>query len=570
MKKTISSMLAALTLITAIPLSPAKAAENPDLQALASSLGADTDYLNIPNFVHDNKERRLLNSSFLSYYYACNNYDALIYPDMYFAESLAGGVCFGISVLEILAHNGVISPSDILDGAEKMNEIQYSEPVDHFVTGYQAMQNRYELKYGIYDMALNCTAKEQAEILINTARECMDKKKYFYIGCYTDESNHAIVGIGISDGNWEYNGKNYDKCILTLDSNNKDENGNAVPFKESTCIYINSNEGRIYIPEYDNSSDNDLIISVIDDDSLINYKGLINPSEKYETDLSSSNIVTLWHEAAVKYDITAYDEKDDIIKMSETGNKIEEFINSYSYLLKGKKFHIDTELDKNSKRLNTQHVRVVNLAGGFELGSKDETGIFDIINNEKFKITSKYNNDTDYEMYLRFNEGYYPFTPHYNYIFFGHTDSFISAEVVESGILLSSDSVIEMTFDTKDVLFDEQMNHQDMRGNKISSAITADNSILISFDENNSIAFYIDPDEDGVYDIPVEKGDVNSDGVIDGRDASAVLESYAISSVESNETSYINFDFADFDGNGVIDGRDASEILVQYAESSVK
>ena len=127
-----------------------------------------------------------------------------------------------------------------------------------------------------------------------------------------------------------------------------------------------------------------------------------------------------------------------------------------------------------------------------------------------------------------------------------------------------------MKFDTKDVLFDEQMNHQDMRGNKISSAITADNSILISFDENNSIAFYIDPDEDGVYDIPVEKGDVNSDGVIDGRDASAVLESYAISSVESNETSYINFDFADFDGNGVIDGRDASEILVQYAESSVK
>ena len=114
------------------------------------------------------------------------------------------------------------------------------------------------------------------------------------------------------------------------------------------------------------------------------------------------------------------------------------------------------------------------------------------------------------------------------------------------------------------------MNHQDMRGNKISSDITADNSILISFDENNSIAFYIDPDEDGVYDIPVEKGDVNSDGVIDGRDASAVLESYAISSVESNETSYINFDFADFDGNGVIDGRDASEILVQYAESSVK
>ena len=44
-----------------------------------------------------------------------------------------------------------------------------------------------------------------------------------------------------------------------------------------------------------------------------------------------------------------------------------------------------------------------------------------------------------------------------------------------------------MKFDTKDVLFDEQMNHQDMRGNKISSDITADNSILISFDENNTI-----------------------------------------------------------------------------------
>ena len=48
-------------------------------------------------------------------------------------------------------------------------------------------------------------------------------------------------------------------------------------------------------------------------------------------------------------------------------------------------------------------------------------------------------------------------------------------------------NINSMKFDTKDVLFDEQMNHQDMRGNKISSDITADNSILISFDENNTI-----------------------------------------------------------------------------------
>ena len=62
-------------------------------------------------------------------------------------------------------------------------------------------------------------------------------------------------------------------------------------------------------------------------------------------------------------------------------------------------------------------------------------------------------------------------------------------------------------------------------------------------------------------------GDVNSDGVVDGNDASAVLRSYAKASAgNAPETDSILSDY-NFDGRS--DARDAAAILKKYAESAV-
>ena len=67
-----------------------------------------------------------------------------------------------------------------------------------------------------------------------------------------------------------------------------------------------------------------------------------------------------------------------------------------------------------------------------------------------------------------------------------------------------------------------------------------------------------------------DAGDVNNDGIIDARDASAVLTYYAKSSAgaEIADIEMFNAEKADYNNDGIIDGRDATEILTYYAKSS--
>ena len=69
------------------------------------------------------------------------------------------------------------------------------------------------------------------------------------------------------------------------------------------------------------------------------------------------------------------------------------------------------------------------------------------------------------------------------------------------------------------------------------------------------------------------KGDVNCDGIIDGRDASLVLAYYSRHAVENYDWQIGSDDgvtiLGDFDGNDIIDARDASKILNYYAANSV-
>ena len=65
-------------------------------------------------------------------------------------------------------------------------------------------------------------------------------------------------------------------------------------------------------------------------------------------------------------------------------------------------------------------------------------------------------------------------------------------------------------------------------------------------------------------------GDVNSDNVVDGRDASVVLSDYSkISAGKSSELNEIQQKAADANKDGVLDGRDATTILSFYAKQSV-
>ena len=172
-------------------------------------------------------------------------------------------------------------------------------------------------------------------------------------------------------------------------------------------------------------------------------------------------------------------------------------------------------------------------------------------------------------MNVKYNEGYYSCTPHFNWAFNGETDNDFKSILVDKGFILHSDGTVKTHISTSDVLLDEHDNIADININPNEAAITAVNDVFVTFDENNKLCFFIDPDNDGTFDTAIEKGDVNSDGVTDGRDATSVLTDYAKTSSDKNAVSYLNESFADFNDDGVIDGRDATAILTTYAKSSV-
>ena len=62
-------------------------------------------------------------------------------------------------------------------------------------------------------------------------------------------------------------------------------------------------------------------------------------------------------------------------------------------------------------------------------------------------------------------------------------------------------------------------------------------------------------------------GDVDGNEIIDGRDASAILTSYARTSVGEKEE--VDSILADFNFDGIVDGKDASAVLTYYSRSSV-
>lgn len=70
-----------------------------------------------------------------------------------------------------------------------------------------------------------------------------------------------------------------------------------------------------------------------------------------------------------------------------------------------------------------------------------------------------------------------------------------------------------------------------------------------------------------------ETGDVNTDGMVDARDASDVLAVYVNNSV-SIQSDYVtekNMEYlGDLNGDGKTDASDASAVLRVYSENSVK
>ncbi len=508
-----------------------------------------------------------------------------------FYSGTAVGRCCGMSILSILAHNGVFSPSDIQEGKERLIDIECNtksfllaseDPVMNKIISYQLRQDKMD--FNLF-MKWNFSHYSQAELVdyaLETAKKADENGKYFFLTYYDSNLWHTVTGMGIMDGEWEWYGKKYDKCILTIDTNilhEVEETGDVISYgcNDDACLFVNSETRDVCLPFYFDPEQapsmicggEDFKVFTFDDDDFMNYMGKINPSYSYDTKISdaisdiASISVNTENECAINVtdsENNTYDGKAECdVIFPNNGNE---------YVLKGKDFEVQN-ID-NAENFG------VNFA---DINHGVYTNFQGAVNNISYN-SDEFNFDvsapTSYDISMIFEEGSYEFSPHYRFDFSGNANTDFKAVQTDRGVILSSSDGLECQVKVNDIIRDENglvsVVYEDNDTNKRAfpeekvqeEAISTLNNVLLTFDENGSLKYYIGEN----YDTEVEKGDVNCDGLIDAVDATQILIAYSKNSTDS--TAYVGKTLGDYNGDGFVDSVDSTQVLMKYAELSTK
>lgn len=568
-KKFISLITAFILTFSACPsVAQAKETQNPDLKALASSLGADTDCFNFRNYTAETVDNEIQ----VEFGRKQSLIDAYFHPQInpvVFAKALAG-LCSGISTLEILAHNGIISPSDIQEGAESLHDIELDSSVNDIICYYQFMQTR--IKQNFYLDYYHCNSSEEQKVrdIIEQGEKALETGKYFYIALNLKNSGHAMVGIGIADGSWTFNEKEYDKCILTLDSNSD------VGFNEKCCIYINTQDNTYCVPAYEKAS----IRGIIADDTLLNYKGLINPCDNAETDVSDIMQLKI-NNSTYDYDLTiGSEDSEETYSMTPSLDSVFTDNDFYMTIPEKRVWYVKGDRIKFNVTGSSTDTFDANTICYLTLTT--ETGHYTAGYNGNFSAEIRPNyaevtgNTLDFNLTLMEENGLYNSSPFREFGMVGNvfsdTPATVSMAERDDGILVKSDAPFcaEMFWTAPVLQENGTTSFNDNAVNK-GMEILSVSDILMRYDENSDdIKVYIDRNNDNDFETEIQNGDTDCNGKLDASDASEILSNYAKISVTPDLPYFYINKFADYDNDGSVNAADASSVLAEYAKSATK
>ena len=201
-----------------------------------------------------------------------------------------GGLCFGMTAISVLVHNGELTPGDLQEGAETLYDVTLTDDVDALIAYYNSLQLYTEVELAVITAPAMLTKEEHTDMFLDCAARCKEKGAYFMAGIATKKGGtHAVVGMDELSGNWTFDGISYDTCIITYDSNCVKPGTETSAFKDDACIYINSETKQFCIPAYEASTENgDVLLYATDDDSLLTYKAPIRGTTKTNTDVSET------------------------------------------------------------------------------------------------------------------------------------------------------------------------------------------------------------------------------------------------------------------------------------------
>ncbi|MDE6502106.1 MAG: hypothetical protein K2L10_08495 [Ruminococcus sp.] len=526
---------------------------NPDLYSLASSLGADTDCFSFPNDnsadVSDELLKRLKEENMTG--------------SSDFLGEFQSGAYHGFAVLEVLNHNGVISPSDIQENAETLHDISFDSKVNDILCYYHILQN-----YPLQDLVRGeyyCShdTADQCNDLIKYGQQAVENGKYFLISFRANNVPHSVAGIGIADGIWIYDGKKYDKCILTLDSDSS-----SGGFDTERCIYMDSVNNEFYFPAYKTGStdENTFITLVTDDTDMLNYMGDIKPSENVHSEYSHIRSIQINEPFISKYELTVEcdgksetfncDPRDSMGNFTKNKWNLKETNAGASYYKKADSLSATLNTIETPNSLNRESSLSLDITDSdrnrnYIFVPNNSTGT---VSDDTFTSTNLRDEDNRYSFdTVRYKNNKYD----YKFSMDGILSDTISMKVLDEGILVSATdnnvngSCYFRTENEEDKVSFSQFN------------VFAKNDVMIKLNKESGEVYFAIGEN---FDTPVEIGDVDCNGMLNASDATFILSNYAQASTGGKNM--LNTQLADFNGDGIVNAVDASQVLAEYAKRS--
>lgn len=634
--KKITALLTALMCVTAIPLGCAHSevstekaqaeiseTNTSELQKLASSLGADSDHFSFIADIPMTYPPYTSSADYRETIEKLTEENGISYDPMKYTQTIRSDCSIGMAILQTAVHNGDIEVSDIKVNAGTLADVEFDTSVNQkiFDSGNEFYRDRKMRQIIGYELC-NSTADERMDKLIETAENAQKSGKYFFIILRNQRSECfqlGLTGIGITDGKWEFNGKNYDKCILTLDPVG-DMKNKTTGFSEDACIYVNSKTKEYVVPRYIDETDEKYarIDFVTADSKMLLERGAnVEIPEKHK-------VITVINEDEYAYDLTV---NNDGVSTTYHGDYVTypEDFSKTPYNISGERgivqdnvvsfmdadsISIDTYQDEDAENYGDAIALGVGIASDSCGSSVKGHGLFkaDITKDKvvyEHKPTYYYKARKESldkvlaqanDFSISFNEkaNTYPEITEKklgDVKVAGKTTGTVTFEKTDGGYLISDANGLEVKLygnpynknrfllDEADKVFSEikagttdestaiDKYFKMVNGSEIS--ITGPKSALAKFNwQNSTWDIYIDTDGDNDFETAIQKGDVNGDGIIDARDAADILTAFAQFSVK--EGMRLSKYYADINDDGVIDARDASDLLAEYAKKSVE
>ena len=151
------------------------------------------------------------------------------------------GACFGMAATVILSKCGMLPPSQIVEGAQSLSELQPDRAVQSCINYHHSLQYAADFsmqRLGETDLQMICRMIKSAARIEKGGPPLLIS---FTVGDYA----HAVVGCGMEQGSWTIDGETYDSRILLWDPNYPQEND-----PDGNALYLRSDTLTLALPRY--------------------------------------------------------------------------------------------------------------------------------------------------------------------------------------------------------------------------------------------------------------------------------------------------------------------------------